>query len=278
METNAHRDYTCANTCLFTGEIIMSVARRSFRFTSFVFGSFVFFTIPAWAQRPVIPAPHAPAAPVHFAPPPVYHAPMMQPPVMRPPTIYSPIYNPPRFGITHTPGLGGSIVLPPVRPIRPPLRPTSPIIYYVYSPRFLYNDPRDNFCWWTSCDMFWPWLSGYTSISSPGPIAYAPQTVQTPVYVYGGEREDFPQLYLKDGTIVNATDYWVVDGQLHFKVLEAIGEKPVEQTIPFDDLDLQKTIDANTARGFRFVLRNAPYDEYVRDHPEPPPALTPEKK
>jgi hypothetical protein len=57
-------------------------------------------------------------------------------------------------------------------------------------------------------------------------------------------------------------------------LIEAIGQKPVENTIPFEELDLQKTIDANTARGFRFVLRNAPYEQYLQDHPEgPPPAL-----
>jgi hypothetical protein len=124
--------------------------------------------------------------------------------------------------------------------------------------------------------LFWPWTFGYTNFSSPGPVNYVAQPAETPVYIYGGEREDFPQLFLKDGTILNVTDYWVVNDQLHFKVIEAIGQKPVEHSVSFDDLDLQKTIDANTARGFRFILRNAPFEQYLSEHPEePPPALTP---
>ena len=94
--------------------------------------------------------------------------------------------------------------------------------------------------------------------------------------MYGDEREDRPQLYLKDGTILNVTDYWVVDNQLHFKVIEETGARPVEQSIPFEELDLQKTVDANTQRGFRFLLRNEPFEQYVRDHPEgPPPVVVP---
>jgi hypothetical protein len=90
------------------------------------------------------------------------------------------------------------------------------------------------------------------------------------------EQADLPQLYLKDGSILNVTDYWVVDNQLHFMMVEEEGAKPTEEVIPFDVLDLQKTVDANTRRGFRFMLRNEPFEQYVRDHPEgPPPEITP---
>ena len=184
-------------------------------------------------------------------------------------------YAPPQYGTVRAPGaFSTSIVIPPVHPIRP-IRPVIPIVL-IYRPPFFFGDPfwRFNSCWSTNCELFWPWTFGYTTISTPGPVNYVAQVAEPPVYVYGGEREDFPQLYLKDGTILNVTDYWVVNDQLHFKVIEAIGQKPVENSIPFDELDLQKTIDANTARGFRFVLRNAPYEQYLQDHPEgPPPAL-----
>lgn len=101
------------------------------------------------------------------------------------------------------------------------------------------------------------------------------QVYETTVNVYGQEREDFPQLFLKDGTILSVTDYWVVDGQLHFMMMEENGMKPAEHVIPFDALDLQTTVDANTQRGFRFMLRNEPFEQYVRDHPEgPPPIVT----
>jgi len=214
---------------------------------------------------------------MHIPPPPMYHTPVAQPPAMRPPTVYAPIYSPLRTGSRAPGALGGTVVLPPVlRPVHP-IRPTSPVIF-VYAPHFNYLEPRYNFCWWTTCDLFWPWISGYNSIPPPAPIKYLTPAIQAPVYVYGGEREDFPQLLLKDGTVINVTDYWVVDGELHFKMIEAIGQKPVEQSIPFEELDLQKTIDANSARGFRVVLRNEPYEEYLRNHPEPPQALTPQTK
>jgi hypothetical protein len=102
---------------------------------------------------------------------------------------------------------------------------------------------------------------------------YASPVYEMPVYVFGYEREDTPQLYLKDGSILNVTDYWLVDDQLHFKVIEQAGTKPVEQSMLFDALDLQKTVDDNTAREFRFVLRNEPFEQYVRDHPEGPPPV-----
>jgi hypothetical protein len=41
-----------------------------------------------------------------------------------------------------------------------------------------------------------------------------------------------------------------------------------EHTIEFDQLDLQKTVDVRKERGFRFVLRNEPMQQYLRDHPE----------
>jgi hypothetical protein len=213
----------------------------------------------------------------------MYHPPVMQAPVVRPPMIHAPIYTPPRNGIVPSSGgLGTTIVLPPVRPVRP-IRPVPPFVF-VYSPLFFFGDPfwRFNSCWSANCELFWPWTFGYTtisSISSPGPVTYIAQAPESPIYIYGGEREDFPQLLLKDGSILNVTDYWVVDGQLHFKLIEASGQKAVEHSIPFEELDLQQTVDANTARGFRFILRNAPYEQYLRDHPEgPPPALPPSKE
>jgi hypothetical protein len=102
------------------------------------------------------------------------------------------------------------------------------------------------------------------------------QAYDNPVYVYGEERPELPQIYLKDGTILNVTDYWLVDDQLHFTMIGEDYAKTAEQAIPFDAVDLQKTIDANTRRGFRFVLRNEPFEEYLRDHPQgPPPVVTP---
>ena len=239
-----------------------------------VVASALVLSLLAFAQHPVGPGPHPAGTPVHVYAPPIYHAPVVTTPILRPPVMYAPSSGRSAFVPSGAPRT--TIVLPPVRPIRP-IRPFPPLILFYPSP-FVFGEPflGFNLCWDPSCNWFWPWTIGYTSVSLPVPTNYVLQVSQTPVYVYGDEREDRPQLYLKDGMILNVTDYWVVDNQLHFKVIEESGQKSVERAIPFDELDLQKTIDANTQRGFRFLLRNEPFEQYVRDHPEgPPPAVTP---
>ena len=244
---------------------------RASRFTGWFAVTAFLASTPTVAQHPVAPPPHPPAAPMHVYAPPVYHAPVVSTPIMRPP-VYAPITTPLRATPISSRGpLRSGIVLPPVRPIRP-IRPIPPLII-IYTPPLLFAQPFWGFngCWDLNCNWFWPWTIEYTNISSPGPTNYVSQASETPIYVYGDEREDRPQLYLKDGTILNVSDYWVVDNQLHFKV-EETGVRPVEQVVPFEELDLQKTIDVNTQRGFRFLLRNEPFERYLRDHPDGPPA------
>jgi hypothetical protein len=111
----------------------------------------------------------------------------------------------------------------------------------------------------------------------PAPQNYAaPQIYEYPVYLYGAGAPEMVELFLKDGTAIGVTDYWFVDGQVHFTVPE---EGAGEQVISLDELDLQKTIDVNTRHGFRFVMRNEPWEQYLRDHPdETPPPVTPPQK
>jgi hypothetical protein len=136
-----------------------------------------------------------------------------------------------------------------------------------------------NSCWWAPCDLFWPGILGTTTVDSFGPTNYISQVYETPVYVYGEEGPELPQLFLKDGTVLNVSDYWVIDEQLHFTMMEENEAKPAEHVIPFDALDLQKTVDVNTRRGFRVILRNEPFEQYLRDHPEGPPAtVTPPRE
>lgn len=135
-----------------------------------------------------------------------------------------------------------------------------------------------NALWWQGCGPFSLWylgcntapfygygfgnyLSGSSELYEPPPLpAYQP------LYLYSGQPRELVELYLKDGTVYAVTDYWVVNDELHFTTTE--GDKSVEHTIPFDDLDLQKTIDVNTQRGFHFTLRNEPIEQYLQDHPE----------
>jgi hypothetical protein len=185
------------------------------------------------------------------------------------PIIHTPLYTT-RRSITSSAGVSfGRARILPGRPIR-----RFPPAFVIYeSPAFLGGPFWGwNGCAWGSCDLFWPWLA-YATVSSPGPTSYVYLPYPTPVYVYGEEGDDLPQLFLKDGTVLNVTDYWLVDDKLHFTIIEEDGGQPVEHVIPFDALDLQRTVDVNTGRGFRFMLRNEPFEQYVRYHPEGPPAV-----
>jgi hypothetical protein len=86
-------------------------------------------------------------------------------------------------------------------------------------------------------------------------------------YVYVGDTTtNHPQLVFNDGTTYIVRDYWRVDDQLHFITIEEGGTKSVERTVPFSDLDLQRTSDADMARGFRLVVRDKPIEQWLRDH------------
>jgi hypothetical protein len=221
----------------------------------------------ALAQHPLA---HATGGVVHPSPSPIRHAPISAAPMIHAPVIA------PRVSAAWSAGaLGTASFRPPRRPIRP-----FPTIFILYGSSF-FGGPflGLNSCAWATCDQFWPWTFGYTTVSSPGPTNYVSQVYETPVYVYGEEGPDLPQLFLKDGTILNVTDYWVVDDQLHFTMIEEDGANPAEHAIPFDALDLQTTVDKNTRRGFRFILRNEPFEQYLRDHPEgAPPPVTPPRE
>jgi len=204
---------------------------------------------------------------VHISAPPISRVPISSAPMIHPPISAPRISLAPSAGALGTAGL---------RPPRRPIRPFPPVLV-VYESPVLFGGPfwGLNSCWSATCAPFWSWTLDYTTVSSPGPTNYLSQVYETPAYVYGEGGPDLPQLFLKDGTILNVTDYWLVDDELHFTMIEENGKKPAEHVIPFDVLDLQTTVDANTRRGFRFTLRNEPFEQYLRDHPEgSPPIVT----
>jgi hypothetical protein len=230
----------------------------------------------------------------HVNVPPASH-PVVSPPVtpVRPPLA--------------TPAPHNSFVRPPVsqvlpargfvvgypyarRPIRP-RRPFNPIVILPPPGFGLFGVPFFGlgFGWGLGpgirfgCDPFWTWnygcnglpLYGYgpeytaplppPSNSQPQPLPQM-EIQNWPVY-FGEANSQFVQLYMKDGTVYSVTDYWLANGELHFKTVEENFTKVVEHEIDFGLLDLQMTIDVNTARGFRFVLRNEPLEQYLRDYP-----------
>jgi hypothetical protein len=147
----------------------------------------------------------------------------------------------------------------------------SPFLFGPYS--WIWGSWGYGGCWWTSYYPCGGWGIGYNAPF----YEYGP--VLAPVYQYYGEEGPaFPQLFLKDGTVYTVADYWLVDKQLHFMVMEPGRRGPVEHVIDVDDLDVNATIDANTDRGFRFVMRNEPLHQYMRDYPNQIPPDWPRAK
>ncbi len=138
--------------------------------------------------------------------------------------------------------------------------------------------------WWLNCSALWSWEYGCVNAYFPEyrlENYVAPPLViyQSPVYVYYSGDHDLVLLFLKDGTAYAVVDYWFVGNQVHFITQEDGGAKIVEQAMGMDELDLQRTIDVNTRRGFRVVKRDEPLEQYLRDHPEAnPPLLEPPPK
>lgn len=59
-------------------------------------------------------------------------------------------------------------------------------------------------------------------------------------------------IYLKDGTSLSPSDYWIADDQLHYTLAGA------ENTVALDHVDLRRTNDENAKRGVRFWLKSEP--------------------
>ena len=59
-------------------------------------------------------------------------------------------------------------------------------------------------------------------------------------------------IYLKDGTSLSPSDYWITDDQLHYALAGA------ENTVALDHVDLRRTNDENAKRGVRFWLKSEP--------------------
>jgi hypothetical protein len=148
---------------------------------------------------------------------------------------------------------------PPHTPFR--FRPYGPFRPFFYTRGFVYFGAP----WRPSCHYLSAW--NYQCYGFP---YYVPPVLENygEYYgdYYGPAASTTPVLCLKDGTVYYVTDYWVVDGQLHFTALEEGGMKLVEHVISFDDLDVQKTKEADGLRGFRFVIRNEPLEQYLKDH------------
>lgn len=121
-----------------------------------------------------------------------------------------------------------------------------------------------------------PWYApppaAFVPYDIPAPFSYPAYPVWNfitplPNYAFvGSASESHPQLVFKDGTTYTVTDYWRVGDQLHFITVEEGGTKAVAHTVPFGDLDVQRTTDAAAAGGFQFVLRDEPIEHWLQKH------------
>ncbi|HLV96894.1 MAG TPA: hypothetical protein VKS44_17000 [Candidatus Acidoferrales bacterium] len=96
-----------------------------------------------------------------------------------------------------------------------------------------------------------------------------PGTYGTPPQSPTEDGQNVPQepltaLWAKDGTSYAVTSYWLADGKLHY-----VTSYGGEDAIGMDELDLQRTVDANASQGVGFVLRPRPKEAFP-DQPQPP--------
>ena len=140
-----------------------------------------------------------------------------------------------------------------------------------------------NTLWWPNCAplLGWAWGWGFNcyptsfyGFGAENNVFFQPYET----YLYVPEERNLVALYLKNGSVLAVTDYWLVDGQLHFSMVSDDPTKPAEHVIPYDQLDVQKTTYVNSRRGFRMVARDEPWQQYLKDHPDttPPDLMAPQ--
>jgi len=95
--------------------------------------------------------------------------------------------------------------------------------------------------WWPNTWWGWPVASVYP-YSNPNR-----NTEST------AESAPMVAFYLNDGTTLVATDYWIAEGQLHYR-----GNDGSESTLDMNDLDWQRTVDENAKRGVSITLKPQP--------------------
>jgi len=156
-------------------------------------------------------------------------------------------------------------VFPPIRPRRFPITPIAPIIGWPGFWGF-----GNSALWFPGCSIFPAWGYGcgallpydgyapevvYPPFQPSNSLEYTPLPNVSPSVEYlpesGGDGEMLQEvlLYLKDGSVFAVASYTVSGGKLHY-VTRYGGENDID----VDLLDLQKTVDANAARGVTFTL------------------------
>jgi hypothetical protein len=79
-------------------------------------------------------------------------------------------------------------------------------------------------------------------------------------------------LYLNDGSVYALTNYWVAGGKLHYETSYG-----ADNSLDLGELDLQRTVNANAARGVEFTLRPAPEPKKAAPEPSQAPQTQPQQ-
>jgi len=95
---------------------------------------------------------------------------------------------------------------------------------------------------------------GYTNRAEPGtPLAVEQNDNNNPATANVAISAPSVLVYLKDGTMLVANDYWLDGGQFHYTV-----KYGGESQIALDQVDVQKSIDENAKRGVKFTMKPRP--------------------
>lgn len=94
--------------------------------------------------------------------------------------------------------------------------------------------------------------NGYTSAEPGTPLAVESEDTN-PVTANVAVSAPTVLVYLKDGTMLVANDYWLDGGQFHYTV-----KYGGESQVALDQVDVQKSIDENAKRGVKFTLKPRP--------------------
>jgi hypothetical protein len=94
--------------------------------------------------------------------------------------------------------------------------------------------------------------NGYTNAEPGTPLAVESED-NNPVTANVAISAPTVLVYLKDGTMLVANDYWLDGGQFHYTV-----KYGGESQIALDQVDVQKSVDENAKRGVKFMLKARP--------------------
>jgi hypothetical protein len=129
-------------------------------------------------------------------------------------------------------------------PPPPPAPVSGDFSLYYGNSKSAYNAPNSN-----------PSTSYGSSDSFNASLNSEPVGSPNPNSVTGNVAQSTPTvlLYLKDGTMYTASDYWLVDNKLHY-----VTSYSTESILDMDEVDLQRTVNENAKRAVRFTLKPNP--------------------